>query len=149
LQLAASVPVHGDITIDASVLLFAIAVTLGAGLLFGSAPAWQYSRADVHDALTVRADAGVQRATWGMRSVLVAAQIALSVVLLVSAGLLTRSLARFRVAPGFDPSHTDAAVRLPPAKYKTEAMIATCSPVHRRDPRAPGIEARRSLARRR
>src|SRR5262249_47427731 len=111
----------------ASVLLFAIAVTLGAGLLFGSAPAWQYSRADVHDALTVRADAGASRTSrFGMRSVLVAAQIALSVVLLVSAGLLTRSLvALSRVEPGFDPSHTlTLQFRLPAAKYKTEAMIA-------------------------
>jgi putative ABC transport system permease protein len=129
--LAASVPVHGGISLDASVLLFAIAVTLGAGVLFGSAPAWQYSRADVRDALTVRADSGATRggrgaSRFGVRSVLVAAQIALSVVLLVSAGLLTRSLvALSRVAPGFDPSHTlTLQFRLPPAKYTTEAMIA-------------------------
>ena len=50
-ELAAQVPVHGEISLDASVLLFALAVTLGAGILFGSAPAWHYSRADVHDAL--------------------------------------------------------------------------------------------------
>src|SRR5205814_470790 len=45
-ELAAQVPVHGEISLDASVLLFALAVTLGAGILFGSAPAWHYSRAD-------------------------------------------------------------------------------------------------------
>ena len=103
-QLAAQVPVHGEISLDASVLLFALAVTLGAGVLFGSAPAWQYSRADVHDALTVRVGAaGPHGGRFGMRSTLVAAQIALSVVLLVSAGLLTRSLvALSRVEPGFD-----------------------------------------------
>jgi putative ABC transport system permease protein len=126
-QLAASVPVHGDISLDAAVLLFAVAVTLGAGVLFGSAPAWQYSRADVHDALTVRVGAaGPHGGRFGMRSTLVAAQIALSVVLLVSAGLLTRSLvALSRVEPGFDPSHTlTLQFRLPNAKYKTESMIA-------------------------
>ena len=126
-ELATSVPVHGDITLDASVLLFAVAVTLGAGLLFGSAPAWQYSRADVHDALTVRVDVGAARVgRFGIRSVLVVAQIALSVVLLVSAGLLTRSLvALSRVEPGFDSSHTlTLQFRLPPAKYRNEAMIA-------------------------
>jgi putative ABC transport system permease protein len=126
-QLASSVPVQGDITLDASVLLFAIAVTLGAGLLFGSAPAWQYTRADIHDALTVRVGAGAaQPARFGIRSVLVAAQIALSVVLLVSAGLLMRSLvALSRVEPGFDPSHTlTLQFRLPPAKYKNDALIA-------------------------
>jgi putative ABC transport system permease protein len=96
-------------------------------VLFGSAPAWQYSRADIHDALTVRVGAGATQAgRFGIRSVLVAAQIALSVVLLVSAGLLTRSLfALSRVDPGLDPSHTlTLQFRLPPAKYKNEAMIA-------------------------
>jgi putative ABC transport system permease protein len=126
-QLASSMPVQGAITLDASVLLFAVAVTLGAGLIFGSAPAWQYSRADVQDALTVRADAGGGRSNrFGMRSTLVAAQIALSVILLVSAGLLTRSLvALFRVEPGFDPTHTlTLQFRLPAAKYKADAQIA-------------------------
>ena len=126
-QLAATMPLNGDVSLDGSVLLFAIAVTLGAGVLFGSAPAWQYSRADIHDALTVRADAGtMRRGRFGVRSALVAAQIALSVVLLVSAGLLTRSLvALSRVEPGFDSSHTlTLQFRLPVAKYKTEAQIA-------------------------
>ena len=126
-ELAAQVPVHGEISLDASVLLFALAVTLGAGILFGSAPAWHYSRADVHDALTVREDSRTGRSGRpALRSTLVAAQIALSVVLLVSAGLLTRSLAALsRVNPGFDPSHTfTLQFRLPVAKYKTEAQIA-------------------------
>jgi len=126
-ELASSVPVHGDITLDAFVLLFAVAVTLGAGLLFGSAPAWQYSRTDVHDALTVRVDVAAGRGgRFGMRNALVVAQIALSVVLLVSAGLLTRSLvALSRVEPGFDASHAlTLQFRLPPTKYKNEAMIA-------------------------
>ena len=126
-QLAAQVPVHGEISLDASVLLFALAVTLGAGVLFGSAPAWQYSRADVHDALTVREDSRTGRIGRPvLRSALVAAQIALSVVLLVSAGLLTRSLAALaRVKPGFDPTHTlTLQFRLPVAKYKTESQIA-------------------------
>jgi putative ABC transport system permease protein len=126
-ELAATVPVNGGIALDASVLLFASAVTLGAGLLFGSAPAWQYSRADVHDALAVRGDGGAARGgRFSARSVLVAAQLALSVVLLVSAGLLTRSLAALaRVEPGFDHLHTmTLQFRLPVAKYKTEAQIA-------------------------
>jgi putative ABC transport system permease protein len=82
----------------------------------------------VHDALTVRGDGGASRATRSiLRNALVAAQIALSVVLLVSAGLLTRSLAALsRVNPGFDPSHVlTLQFRLPAAKYKTEAQIST------------------------
>jgi putative ABC transport system permease protein len=126
-QLAASVPVQGNITLDASVLFFAIAVTLGAGVLFGSAPAWQYSRADVRDALTVRSGAPAAHPNrFGIRGTLVAAQIALSVVLLVSAGLLMRSLVAIsQVDPGFDPSHTlTLQFRLPNSKYTSEAMIA-------------------------
>jgi putative ABC transport system permease protein len=126
-ELAASMPVQGNITIDASVLLFAVAVTLGAGVLFGSAPAWQYSRTDVRDALAVRADAAAARPhRFGIRGTLVAAQIALSVILLVSAGLLMRSLVAIsRVEPGFDPSHTlTLQFRLPNSKYKTDAMIS-------------------------
>ena len=126
-QVASTVPVPVTIELDGAVLLFALAVTLGAGLIFGSAPAWQYSRADVHEALTARVDAGGARGhRLGARSTLVAAQIALSVVLLVGAGLLVRSLvALARVAPGFDPAHTlTLQFRLPAAKYKSEAQIA-------------------------
>ena len=127
-QLAATVPLNGPVGLDAFVLLFAIAVTLGAGVLFGSAPAWQYSRADMHDALTVRGDGGVSRAARSvLRNALIGAQIALSVVLLVSAGLLTRSLAALsRVDPGFDADHVlTLQFRLPAAKYRTEAQIST------------------------
>ena len=126
-QVASAVPVNGIVSLDGSVLFFAAMITLGAGVLFGSAPAWQYSRDDVRDALAVRADAGVSRASrFTLRSVLVGAQIALSVVLLVSAGLLMRSLAALsRVDPGFDASHAlTAQFRLPAAKYKTGSQIA-------------------------
>jgi len=125
-QVAATMPVPVNVTLDGSVLLFALALTLGAGLIFGSAPAWQYSRADVQEALTLRGDGGGRGQRVTMRSPLVVAQIALSVVLLVSAGLLTRSLvALSRVAPGFDPGHLlTLQFRLPAAKYRTEAQIA-------------------------
>jgi putative ABC transport system permease protein len=126
-EVSGTIPVNGTIALDGFVLLFATAITLGAGLLFGSAPAWQYSRAGVQEALTVRVGAGAARGSLvSMRGVLVAAQIALSVVLLVGAGLLTRSLAALsRVDPGFDPAHAlTLQFRLPVAKYKTEPQIA-------------------------
>ena len=144
-QVAAAVPVNGTVGLDGSVLLFAAIVTVGAGILFGSAPAWQYSRADVRDALTVRADGGASRSSrLTLRSVLVAAQIALSVVLLVSAGLLTRSLAALsRVDPGFDASHAlTAQFRLPAAKYKSEPQIAAMfTRALEEMRRVPGVES--------
>ena len=126
-ELTSSVPVQGNITLDGFVLFFAIVVTLGAGILFGGAPAWQYSRADVRDALTVRSGNGVPQAgRFGIRGALVAVQMALSVVLLVSAGLLMRTLVAIsRVEPGFDPAHTlTLQFRLPTSKYSSDAMIA-------------------------
>lgn len=125
-ELLANVPVHGDITLNSTVLLFALAITIAAGVLFGSAPAWQYSRADVHEALATRGDALAPPGRVRLRSALIVAQMALSAVLLISAGLLTRSLvALARVQPGFDPTHTlTLQFRLPITKYKTGTQIA-------------------------
>jgi putative ABC transport system permease protein len=122
---ASSLPLYGTIGLDRQVLLFASAITVFAGLLFGLVPAWQSSRADLQETLALRGDsAGGARG--GIRNALVVAQIALCVVLLVSAGLLTRSLvALSRVQPGFDPDRLmTLQFRLPPAKYPTEAQIA-------------------------
>ena len=143
-QLLADVRVHGTVGLDASVLCFAAALTIGAGVLFGSAPAWQYSRGDVHDALSIRGDTAGGGGKARLRSVLVVGQMALCVVLLVSAGLLTRSLvALAHVRPGFDPSQTlTLQFRLPVTKYRTDAQIAdmfTRSLAELR--RVPGVES--------
>ena len=115
----------GTIELNGGVLLFAALVAIGTGLLFALPPAWRASRVRLNDALTVRgADGG--RAVFGRGSPLVFAQMALCVVLLVSAGLLTRSLvALTRVNPGFDPDHVlTMQFRLPAAKYDTDDKIA-------------------------
>ncbi|HEY8176185.1 MAG TPA: ABC transporter permease, partial [Gemmatimonadaceae bacterium] len=118
-------PLFGEIALNRGVLTFAAAVTVATGIGFGIAPAWQASRAQLQETLTVRGDAasGVKL---GARSALVVGQIALCVVLLVSAGLLTRSLiAISRVKPGFDPEHLlTMQFRLPPTKYDSDAKIA-------------------------
>ena len=118
------VPVIGHITLNTSVLGFAGLVTLATGLFFGLAPAWSATRARLQDALTTRADFGAARMR--AHNAVVVAQVALCVVLLVSAGLLTRSLiALTRVDPGFDPRDVlTMQFRLPPAKYDTEDKIA-------------------------
>jgi putative ABC transport system permease protein len=117
-------PVIGRITLNTSVLAFAGLVTLATGLVFGLAPAWSATRTKLQDALTIRSDFGVAR--MHAHNAVVVAQIALCVVLLVSAGLLTRSLvALSRVNPGFDPSHVlTMQFRLPAALYDTEDKIA-------------------------
>ena len=93
------------IAVNGSVFVFALAVTTMLGLVVGLIPALQVSRDDLRTGLqrSSRQTAGGHQLT---RRVLVVAEVSLAVVLLVSAGLLLRSLNRlFRVDPGFDPSH--------------------------------------------
>jgi predicted permease len=104
-----SVPRLASISVDARVLLFTLAISLFAGILFGLAPALRVSRLDLHDQLTdsARGSSGVN-ALWGrgnhLRRFIVVAELALSLLLLVGAGLLIRSFARLQnVAPGFNP----------------------------------------------
>ena len=92
------------IRLDAPVFAFAFAVAVLIGLAVGLIPALQSSRRDLHDALqqSSRRTAGSHQLT---RRIFVVAEIALALVLLVSAGLLLHSLKRlFAVLPGFDAS---------------------------------------------
>ncbi len=103
-RLPLPVPIHLDLTLDARVLAFAGAVTLATSVLFGLAPAWQGARFDLLPAL--RDGAGETGGARGLRlrRVLVTAQVAVSLVLLGSAGLFLRSLANAHaVELGFDP----------------------------------------------
>jgi putative ABC transport system permease protein len=117
-------PVIGSIALNTTVLVFAGLVTLATGLVFGLAPAWSATRNRLADALTLRSDLGGARLR--AHNAVVVAQIALCVVLLVSAGLLTRSLiALSRVNPGFDAAHVlTMQFRLPAATYDSEEKIA-------------------------
>lgn len=95
-------PRLGAIRVDGAVFTFALVVTTLAGLLVGAVPALAASRADLQTAL----QQGSRRAAGGhqwTRRVLVVAEVALALVLLVSAGLLLRSIERlFAVDAGFD-----------------------------------------------
>ena len=110
------------IRLDATVLLFALAVSVAVGILFGLPPAWKASRTDLTDMLRSRITAGMHLAT---RNALVVVQLALSLALLASAGLLTRSLlALERVDPGFDGDNLlTAQFRLAPSKYDSPDRI--------------------------
>jgi putative ABC transport system permease protein len=95
-------PRVGAIGLDGAVFAFALAVTTLVGVGVGLVPALHASRSDLHGGLRE----GSRRTTGGhlaTRGALVVAEVALALVLLVSAGLLLRSLQRlFAVAPGFD-----------------------------------------------
>jgi putative ABC transport system permease protein len=105
------------IHLDPWVLGFTFAVAILTGLVFGLAPVFTVLRQDLQETLREggRGFAGRQ----GLRSVLVATEVALALVLLVGAGLLLGSFARLEtVAPGFHAEHALAFdVRMPRARY--------------------------------
>ena len=116
----ASVPRLDELSIDATVLAFALGVALTTMIAFGLLPAVQAARQDPQDAL--RADSRGSTSGTGsrrLRAALTVAEVALSVALLIGAGLLIRSFARLQqVSPGFNPSGvTTARIGLPNTAY--------------------------------
>ncbi len=102
------VPVIPAVSVDFRVMLFAMGISLLTGLLFGLAPAMQSTRAELAPALKNEAVAERLR-KFQVRDVLVAAQVALSVVLLVGSVLVVRSLQRaLSVNIGFEPKQAAA-----------------------------------------
>jgi predicted permease len=98
-------PSVADVRLDWRVMLFALGAALGTGLLFGLAPAWQARKVDVNTALKENASKGGS-ARGRLRGALVVAEIALSLMLLVGAGLLLRTFANLlNVLPGFEPQN--------------------------------------------
>jgi putative ABC transport system permease protein len=121
------VPRLEQTTIDGGVMAFAVVVALGAALLFGLAPATRAARTDVQGMLKEGGRGGSLGAGRDrLRSVLIAVELALTLLLLVGAGLLIRSsLALQRVNSGFDPSGVmSARLALPAAEFPDHDQIA-------------------------
>ncbi|HEV2181161.1 MAG TPA: FtsX-like permease family protein, partial [Gemmatimonadaceae bacterium] len=119
--LPAALPHTRDIALDARVLLFTLAVSLLAGVLFGLAPALKASRINLQDVLK-EGGRGSSVARHRLQRIFVAAQVSMALVLLVGAGLMLRSLAAlWRVDPGFDPSHAVTFSLSLPASYSTQS----------------------------
>ena len=110
-----------EVTIDVSVVIFSFGLSLLTGVLFGLAPAVSAARTDVLAGLREgsRGSAGGHRT----RNLLVAGEVALSIMLLAGAGLLFRTLAGLQsVNPGLDPSRMlTFRVSLPNARYRDPA----------------------------
>ena len=98
-------PLTLELGIDWRVLLFSLGVSLTAGVVFGLAPALQSTRPNLlHTLKDTAAQGGAGRTR--LRSVLVVAQIAISLVVLIAAGLVVRTLQRLQTMnPGFDPQN--------------------------------------------
>ena len=101
--LPSTLPRASDVRMDPRVLLFTLIVSLLAGILFGLAPALKTSQPDLHETLK-EGGRGASGARYRTQSVFVVVEIALTVVLLVGAGLTIRTLVGlWSVDPGFDP----------------------------------------------
>jgi predicted permease len=113
---AAQLPRADEISIDLRVLIFALLVSLVAGVVFGIVPSLRVSGADANQVLNGGGRASGTRHVVRIRGLLVIAECALAVVLLAGAGLLLRSLGQLHaVDPGFDPRHVlNVRVEFPP-----------------------------------
>jgi putative ABC transport system permease protein len=104
-QLPGGIPRLQEATVDAPVLIFTLAVTLLTGLLFGLAPALQASRPNLTEGLK-EGERGSSGRRQRLRSALVIGEVALTLTLLVGAGLLLQSFRRvLQVDPGFNPQN--------------------------------------------
>ena len=103
--LPGALPRANEVSLDSRVLLFTIALSLFAGIVFGLAPALKTSRVNLEEILK-ESGRGLSGARHRLQGVFVAVEVAMALVLLVGAGLMVRSLAAlWRVNPGFNPSH--------------------------------------------
>ena len=115
------------IRVDGRVMAFAALVSIVTGIVFGLAPALHASRTNLNDALSTRTGGLAARVgRVEMRGVFVVAQLALSIVLLIGAGLLTRTLVKLQqVDLGFDTSNLlTMEFRLPATKYSQPQQIS-------------------------
>ena len=120
---AGMIPRLGEVHISGQVLSFTLALSLATSLLFGAAPAVQLSKTRLMEFIKQ----GEGRSTSGqtLRSVLVAAEVALSLVLLIGAGLMIKSFVRLRsVNPGFNPESVEIlTVNLPFNELRTTQQL--------------------------
>jgi cell division protein FtsX len=144
------VPIHLDLRVDGLVLLYGLLVAAVATALCGLAPALQGTRAAVvTDLKEEGAAVGPGRSRARLRSALVVAQIALSLALILVAGLFLRSLSESRkLSPGFRPDHLlFVELDLFPVGYDAERGLAFQEALVESARALPGVE-RAAMSRR-
>jgi putative ABC transport system permease protein len=136
-----ALPRAEKIQLDARVLLFTFVVSALAGILFGLVPALKISRGDVQETLK-EGNRGTSAAHHRAQRIFVVVEMALAIVLLAGAGLMTRSLTKlWNVAPGFDPHNAlFFSASFPPIK-SPDAVRAFWREMQSRLAALPGVEA--------
>jgi putative ABC transport system permease protein len=131
-----------EATVDPTVLAFTVLVSLATGLGFGIFPAFQISRTNIHDALKEAArgsSTGIERHR--VRNLLVVAEVALTIIVLIGAGLMIQSLGKLTgVNPGYDPQDVlTAQFNMPGVRYPNpEAQNAFMDRMRQRLSALPG-----------
>ncbi|HEX8184568.1 MAG TPA: ABC transporter permease [Blastocatellia bacterium] len=122
-----NIPRLGEVRVDGGVLGFTFLISLASGIIFGLAPALYSSRPNLNESLKE----GGRGASEGfgrrrLRRALVVSEIALSLMLLISAGLMIKSFLRLQnVSPGFNPENIlTMQISLPGAKYSDNSKTS-------------------------
>jgi predicted permease len=149
-----NIPRLDAITLDGTVLAFTFAVSVLTGLLFGLAPALRAARVDLNTSLkaggrNAQGEGGFGSSRRRLRSLLVVAEVAISLVLLVGAGLLVRSFVRLQaVSPGFEPGGV-ISMRVGPSARQfanRDAAIAGYRPMSDALDAMPGVVSRGAVS---
>ncbi|MEO6064227.1 MAG: ABC transporter permease, partial [Lysobacterales bacterium] len=137
----AQLPRMDQIQLDGGVLLFTTVIAIGVALAFGLLPALHASKQELRDVM--HESSGSTGGPYARRllSALVVVEVALALVLLVGAGLMTRSFTKLlQVSPGFDSTNLVAArVLLPTTKYQRATQVRFYEDVLERVRREPGV----------
>jgi predicted permease len=133
-----------ELSLNPRVLLFALAASLLTGLLFGVFPAWRSARLDPAIALrdTTRSSTA-SRSQNRLHGALIVGETALSLILLVGAGLLIRSFNKLlSVDPGFNAQHLlTFRIGMPPKRFRDEKLLQLSQQLESRFAALPGVQA--------
>jgi putative ABC transport system permease protein len=122
----ANLPRLSEISLDADSLLFTMVLSISSGLFFGCIPAWKYSRRQANVSLGATRSVSASREHNRSRNILVIAQVAMALVLLICAMLMVRTFQELRmVNPGFRdaPSLQTLHVAIPEASIADGRMV--------------------------
>ena len=138
------VPRLHEIGLHVPVFLWTLAISIVTGVLFGLAPAVQASRPDLNTAL--KESSGRNPGSFqgsGLRNLLVVSEVAVALLLLVGAGLMTKSFFRLQqVDPGFDATNVVSMnIALPTSKYRQQQVMIFYDQLIERVKNLPGVKS--------
>jgi len=138
------IPRFSEVSVDGTVLLFALGIAVLVAILFGLVPAYRLANTSIASVIREGKEERLRSGDRGLaRSGLLIAEVALSLVLLLGAGLLLRSFARIQgVDLGFDPENVrQFSVTLPEARYKSDTWPDFFRTLEERVATVPGVES--------